>query len=300
MPADTPCTRILMLHRVLDDAPVAFGLPGCYRMRGTALTLAELVRVVDETGPIVSLEAVERSLARGDEPPAGSVLTFDDGYREHLDLVAPLMAARRVSATFYVATGLHGACSDVAVVDAWYWLLDHAEARIARIPLPNGGELHGRIDTLEGKRAWVAGEPKAALLAATSAHQAVMLAALAESAGRELPDDLAAQLYLRREDWSALVGLGMRVGAHSVRHPRLTQVDDRTLRAEVAASVAALRGLGAPVAFAYPDGAHDERVVDEVRRPQVSSAVTCEPGVVTRGADLMRLPRVFVVGGAAQ
>jgi peptidoglycan/xylan/chitin deacetylase (PgdA/CDA1 family) len=279
-----PSTRILMLHRVLDDAPSAFGLPGCYRMRGTALTVAELARVLDDEAPILPLAAVERALERGEEPPAGSVLTFDDGYREHLDVVAPMLAARGASATFYVATGLRGDGADVAVVDAWYWLLDHAAERIARVPTPDGGEHVGRVDTVAGKAAWVGGAPKAALLAATLEQQAAMVDALAESVGRRLPDDLAARLYLRRSDWSALVDLGMRVGAHSVRHPRLTQVGDETLRHEVTASVDELGAFGEPVAFAYPDGAYDDRVVAEVRCAGASSAVTCEPGAVQRGA----------------
>jgi peptidoglycan/xylan/chitin deacetylase (PgdA/CDA1 family) len=298
MPSDAASTRILMLHRVLDDAPAAFDLPSCYRMRGTALTVDELVRVVEDAGPILALEAVELALARGEDPPGGSVLTFDDGYREHLDVVVPLLAERGVSATFYVAAGLHGDGQDVAVVDAWYWLLDHAVERVARVPLPGGGEYRGRIDTHDGKAAWVEGEPKAALLAATDAQQAAMIAALSESVGCMLPVDLAARLYLRPAEWSALVGLGMRVGAHSVSHPRLTQVGDDVLGAEVHGSVAAVRALRGPVAFAYPDGAYDERVVREVRRAVVSSSVTCEPGVVRRGADLMRLPRVFVTAPA--
>jgi peptidoglycan/xylan/chitin deacetylase (PgdA/CDA1 family) len=287
-------TRILMLHRVLDDVPTAFDLPSCYRMRGTALTVGELVRVVEDAGQILALDVVEEALARGEEPPGGAVLTFDDGYREHLDLVAPLLAERRVPAIFYVATGLRGDCGRVAMVDAWYWLLDHAVDRAARVPLPDGGEYRGRIDTHEGKLAWVGGEPKAALLAATDAQQAAMIAALAESVGNALPVDLAARLYLRQTEWSALVGLGMRVGAHSVSHPRLTQVEDDALRAEVQASVDAVGRLGGPVAFAYPDGAYDERVVREVQRAAVSSSVTCEPGVVTRRGVRWNLPRVFI------
>lgn len=298
MPSDAAPTRILMLHRVLDDAPAAFDLPNCYRMRGTALTVDELVRVIEDAGRILPLDAVEQALARDEDPPAGTVLTFDDGYREHLDVVAPLLAERGVSATFYVATGLHGEGADVAAVDAWYWLLDHASERVARVPLPGGGDHRGRIDSYEGKTAWVGGEPKAALLAATVAQQAEMIAALAESAGCVLPVDLAARLYLRPAEWSALVGLGMRVGAHSVSHPRLTQVEDDVLQAEVHGSVDAMRVLGGPVAFAYPDGAYDGRVVREVSRAAVSSSVTCEPGVVGRGADLVRLPRVFVVAPA--
>ncbi|HMX09074.1 MAG TPA: polysaccharide deacetylase family protein [Microthrixaceae bacterium] len=283
---------------MLDDAPAAFGLPNCYRMRGTALTVDELVRVVEDAGPILALDVVEHALARGDEPPGGTVLTFDDGYREHLDVVAPLLAERGIPATFYVATGLHGEGAGVAVVDAWYWLLDHAVERAVRVQRPDGGEFRGLIDTYEGKAAWVGGEPKAALLAATDAQQAAMIAALAASVGSALPVDLAARLYLRPPEWPALVGLGMRVGAHSVSHPRLTQVEDDALRTEVQASVDAVGRLCGPVAFAYPDGAYDERVVREVQRAVVSSSVTCEPGVVRRGADLMRLPRVFVAPGA--
>jgi peptidoglycan/xylan/chitin deacetylase (PgdA/CDA1 family) len=293
MASDADGTRILMLHRVLEDLPAAFGLPGSYRMRGTALTPVEFRRLLDDAGPILPLEAVERALSRGVEPPAGSVLTFDDGYREHLDLVAPLLASRGVSATFYVATGLH-AGAEVAIVDAWYWLLDHAGERVAQVPMPDGNVYRGRLDTHEGKAAWVAGDPKAALLASTVEQQAAMVATLSESAGCALPADLSMRLYLRQEEWARLVDLGMRVGAHSVRHPRLTQVGDVELRAEVVGSVEALRRLGHPVAFAYPDGALDHRVVAEVRRAQASSAVTCEVGTVRRDADVMRLPRVFV------
>lgn len=291
---DSEATRILMFHRVLADAPAAFGLPGCYRMRGTALTLDELALRLDGLGPILPLEAVEQALLRDEAPPAGVVLSFDDGYREQLEVVAPLLAARGVSATFYVATGLHGAGRRLAVVDAWYWLLDHARRPVAQVPLANRRAWQGRLDTPEGKRAWVSGEPKAALLASDPDRQEAMLAALSDSVGVALPDDLATRLYLRPEEWAALVGLGMRVGAHSVGHPRLTQVDDDRLRAEVEGSVAALRGLGGPVAFAYPDGACDDRVVAAVYRARASSAVTCEPGGLTRGADRMRLPRVFV------
>jgi peptidoglycan/xylan/chitin deacetylase (PgdA/CDA1 family) len=283
-----------MLHRVLPDAPAAFGLPDCYRMRGTALTASELAHVLDEAGPILPLDAVERALANGDELPVGTVLTFDDGYREHLDVVAPMLTERGATATFYVATGLHGAGRDVAVVDAWYWLLDRATRGIVCIPMPGGSTYRGRLDTFDGKAAWVGGTPKAALLSSSREDQCRMIDALAEGAGCSLPQDLASRLYLRPDEWATLQRHGMRVGAHSVGHPRLTQVDDRELDTEVGASVDVVRPHGVAVAFAYPDGDFDERVVERVRLAGVSSAVTCEPGPLVRGADLLRLPRVFV------
>jgi peptidoglycan/xylan/chitin deacetylase (PgdA/CDA1 family) len=293
-------TRILMLHRVLPDAPAAFGLPDCYRMRGTALTASELAHVLDEAAPILPLAAVERALADGAELPVGTVLTFDDGYREHLDAVAPMLTERGATATFYVATALHGAGREVAVVDAWYWLLDHAMHGMASVPLPGGAAYRGRLDTFDGKAAWVGGPPKAALLASSREDQRRMLDALAEGAACSLPHDLASWLYVRPDEWATLERHGMRVGAHSVQHPRLTLVDDRELDAEVVGSVEAVRPVAGAVAFAYPDGDFDERVVECVRLAGVSSAVTCEQGVLVRGADLLRLPRVFVTTPGAR
>ncbi len=48
------------------------------------------------------------------------------------------------------------------------------------------------------------------------------------------------------------------------------------------------------MAFAYADGDFDEHVIERVQIGGVSSAVTCEPGELVRGSDLLRLPRVFV------
>lgn len=287
-------SRVLMLHRVLSDAPAVFGLPDCYRIRGTALALDELLHVLDHAGPFLPLEAVERALAAGEQPPIGAVLTFDDGYREHLDVVAPLLSKRGVTATFYVATGIHGGAGAVAVVDAWYWLLDHSRRDVATVPMPDGSSFRGRLDTVDSKAAWVSGVPKAALLAATPEHQRRMLDALAEGTGSALPSDLAARLYLRPEEWRSLAGLGMRVGAHGVRHQRLTQVADGTLADEIHESVATVMAVCSPVAFSYPDGAFDERVTEQLRFTRVSSAVTCQRGVLLRGMDRLRLPRFHV------
>ena len=205
-------------------------------------------------------------------------LTFDDGYREHLNVVAPMLAERTMTATFDVATGLNGTGRAVAAVDAWYWLLDHAKGDRACIPLADGRAHSGRFDTLDGKSAWVTGELKAAFLAADPARQRQMLEALAEGARCELPSDLAGQLYMGPEEWLELVRRGIAL-----------ELDE-----EVAGSVAAISAICSPVAFAYPDGAFDERVAERVWRSGASSAVTCIPGDVARNTDAMRLPRRFI------
>lgn len=286
-------SRILMFHRVLDDCSAAFDIPCSYRIRGTALTVGEFTRVLDAAGPILPLDEIEHALASSSELPIGTVLTFDDGYREHLEVVAKILASRSMPATFYIATGLNGTCR-VAVVDAWYWLLDHATERMARVVMPDGSAYEGRIDSLEGKTAWVNGRPKAALLAATVSQQAEMIADLSRSVGCELPASLAAQLYMTEADWSRLVDLRMRVGAHSVSHPILTLLEDNRLRMEVQTSIQIVRRLSDPVTFAYPNGNYDRRVEFWLGQAGAVSAVTCESGVVRRDTNRLRLPRLSV------
>lgn len=286
-------TRILMFHRVLENYTAAFDLPCCYRIRGTALTVDEFVRVLDTAGPILPLDEVEHALASSTELPIGTVLTFDDGYREHLDVVAPILAHRNITATFYVATGLN-ATGTVAAVDAWYWLLNHAKEPTASVPMPDGSTFQGRIDSLKGKTIWVNGTPKRALLKVDPLQQTKMIESLARSVGCDLPDDLSTHLYMSQTDWSRLVDLNMRIGAHGVSHQILTNLDDDMLRTEVQASVQIIRDISDPVTFAYPNGNYSERVEFALYQAGVASSVSCDPGFVTRATNTMRLPRLFV------
>ena len=87
-------------------------------------------------------------------------------------------------------------------------------------------------------------------------------------------------------DWDGvgrLVAAGWEVGSHSRTHPRLTQLDDATLAAELSESRAELeRRLGGPCrSIAYPYGNVDERVI----------AATRDAGYVAGGA----LPAEFYV-----
>ena len=291
MASDT--TEILMLHRVLPDEPRAFGLPSSYHLRGTALTPRELDALLDGVQSVIPLEAVERALAAAEAPPPGTVLTFDDGYREHLGLVASRVMDRGVSATFYVATGLSGDGNRVAAVDAWYWLLDNARRPVGRVPMGGGEWYTRRLDTKLDKLEWIVGAPKAALLRGDSARQQRLLEALAESVGAELPSRLPRDLYLTAAEWKRLSVAPLRLGAHSVTHPRLSLLEEHELDFEVTTSIREVSNLSQVVSFAYPDGDFDPRVLARVRT-LTSSAVTCEPGIVTGATRLHRLPRRFV------
>lgn len=81
--------------------------------------------------------------------------------------------------------------------------------------------------------------------------------------------------------------------AHTVTHPNLLLLDERTARDEIVQSKSELEGqLGRVItAFAYPTGLFGERDRQLVRDAGFSVAVSCEPGLNVRETDAYSLRR---------
>lgn len=288
---------IWMYHRVLPSTRAAFGLPGCYALRGTAITPEAWADDLARLQPIVSLDAVVTALTAGRAPPAGHVLTFDDGYREWSELVVPSLRAADATATFFVTAGLHGGGRPHAI-DAYYWLLDHAESAAWEVTLPDGRQAAGDLRTTAGKLALVTSSPiKRAIVAGDADVQSAILTAVAAATRCVLPRGLAAELYMDEAQWRTLALAGT-IGAHGVEHRPWTLLDEQQLRDELVGGrerlVAATRGS---VEFvAYPDGACDARVAAATRAAGYRAAVLASDGEI---GDLFALPRVFRRGDDA-
>jgi len=93
------------------------------------------------------------------------------------------------------------------------------------------------------------------------------------------------------------------IGAHTVNHPILSKLDDRTARAEIAGScdvIAAALG-GRPAHLAYPVGdrsAAGPREFKIAAELGFKTAVTTRPGVVfaSHAEHMMALPRISLNG----
>lgn len=92
-------------------------------------------------------------------------------------------------------------------------------------------------------------------------------------------------------DW---LQAGHMIGAHTVSHPRLTQMDEASAREEITASRKFLEdAFGVPVKhFCYPYGNWSRRVADLVREAGFESATTTDTGVNTGNADPFALRRI--------
>ena len=99
--------------------------------------------------------------------------------------------------------------------------------------------------------------------------------------------------------WDELNGLadaGWEIGSHTRTHPRLTELSDAELEAELTGSreqCEAMLGRSCP-SIAYPYGDHDARVIEAAGRCGYESAATL-PGPLHEPSPL-RWPRVGVFG----
>lgn len=295
-------TVILMYHRILRNDPAAFGCPSCYHLRGTAVTPDEFKAHLDwltqRQIQVLPLAAVMDACARHESPPPGVVLTFDDGYAEWLTLVAPELLTRRLSASYFVSSGVHAEMKRAHPIDEYYYLLDHASVPELRFTFPTGQRIVADLRVPEAKRSLVHGPLKHYLTRGTPLEQTRLLSSLSDALSVALPAKLPADLYLSHTAWPQLAQGGSSVEAHGHTHRRLTELRDSELDYELTESLAFLRTHHEAVRyFAYPDGAFDERVVSRVQSAGLSGAVTVVPGPVSSTSDRFRLPRYFVRNG---
>jgi peptidoglycan/xylan/chitin deacetylase (PgdA/CDA1 family) len=278
---------ILTFHRVLPDARAA-----SYAFPSLAVPQSVFSSLIDSLAQHHDLVTVAEGLRRLADPAGAGArpvvaLSFDDGYADNLLLAAPVLERAGVRGTFYVVAGLVGTEGEF-----WY---DVAARRHAAVPghhllallQPVLGSAVSRLDQRAGLPGWMQW-----LKSLSPPEREAAIAALPDPgrAGEHAElDRVMTPDQLRR-----LAAAGHEVGSHTLTHPLLPQLDDAQLAHELAASREMLQGwLQSPVSgFCYPNGDHDDRVVDAVRRAGYGHACTTQHGRNAPAADPYRLRRV--------
>lgn len=274
---------ILMYHRVLAEPdPMLPDEPDAVRFAAQMDLLARNFNVLPLS------EAVER-LQKSSLPPRAVCITFDDGYANNLTVAAPILAARKLPATVFVATGF---------LDGGRMFNDTVTEAVRRAPqeldLRSIGLGSCRLEDLAARRRAV-GELLGRLKYLSPEERRQQADRVAQIVGAELPRDLMMTESQVRE----LVRHGIEVGAHTVNHPILTRVDDSTARREMAENKSRLEDITeAPVRlFAYPNGRpgrdYSSTHVRLARETGFAAAVSTAWGAAAgAGLDRFQLPRV--------
>lgn len=292
--------NILCFHRIVSghrsrDWP--------WLIRGSAITsdrFEELLAALSQVGDFVDEdEAV--AILDGQLMPERPCywLTFDDGYRDNLRLAAPILKEHGATPTLFLTSQVLQE-DKMLPVDRWYQCLAYATKKRGQLPTSDG-ELWGfDLSRPEDRERFVSGPEKRAFKLAEASEQERWLATLRAQLQPET--EKGRYLYLGTEDLTKLGALNWFVGMHGVTHTRFTSLDDRSLRHELLTSHEVVEKLATRTSrwLAYPDGAVDQRVVDEVKRIEDScdlrGAVTIQSRTADGENDRWRTPRFLVKG----
>lgn len=288
---------ILMYHSVpLETAPA------CLDPRASVPrpVFESQVRFLTRHRRVVSYSSLVDTIRGGKTPPAGTVaLTFDDAYRDFLEVAAPILARRRLPAILFVPTGSIGR-GEALWLDRLYTWFRTARASSLRLPKPMDAEQ------------WDLGVP---------VQKAALYAVLCERLSRMLPPDRERLLYMIRErlepdqdcprlimNWAELRELVRRypnieIGSHGVEHIDMTMARDPSLIAyEFRRSAVDIeRELGVrPRHFAFPYNRTNVLTREFAREHGYESAVASgiDP-LITHDNDLHNLPRLEAVHSLA-
>lgn len=195
--------------------------------------------LVEETHPVPLDDVADALAGRAALPRRAVLVTFDDGYRNVLDVGMPLLAERGIPAVVFVVAGLLDR-------DEPFWWQEVEDLVSAGGTSERTGATRAPRDVVRSLKAVPDGERRAALdeLRATASRPA------------------RRTTQLRTPELRLLESEGIAVGNHSLTHACLTRCNDEELAREVRESQEILTAaLGRPpAAFAYPNGDCDDRV----------------------------------------
>jgi peptidoglycan/xylan/chitin deacetylase (PgdA/CDA1 family) len=280
-------TLTILGYHNLEPSPATTFAPG-EATRGFVAQLEKLrqfANVVPLAGALSSL------FSGGSLPPRAVSITFDDGYRDHLDVAAPILRKYQMPATFFLVTGfLSGECA------AWWEELAWAIASARSSSVPWHDQVV-RLSSTSSRQAFlnvVTGELK-------TLNQADRADRLDELIHRLVPvgSSPSPSLFLDWDGSRELVRRGFEVGSHTSNHAILARETGAVQSDVLTTSKKLLESqLEVPIdLLAYPNGARGDYgndTIDAARQAGYKCAVTTRHGRNRSKTKPFELRRVVV------
>ena len=254
--------------------------------------LRRQLRAVKRAWNVMPLETAVADLAEGRPlPPRAAALSFDDGYRDNLELALPILEELGLHATFFLVPGFLSGTEE-----SWWERLGWAFANAGadrlewdgqEWPLATAADRDAALDVIAER------------LKIHSHHQRRMMSAEISKRLQPTMPALLDRLYMDWDGAAELVRRGQGIGSHTMRHAILARETPEAQAEDLAEASALLeRRLGVDVSLlAYPNGqAHDfdTATIEATRAAGITAAFTTVPGMSTAAIDPYALPRVVV------
>lgn len=273
---------VLLYHRVLaqPDAMLPHDLDAS-RFAAHLAALSQVFRVL-------SLEDALSRLRDGTLPSRALCITFDDGYRDNIEVAVPILKKHGMVATFFVSTGF---------LDGGRMMHDTVIESIRRLPeqiydLTWVGLGKRSIDGMDSRIALIDEFVRSVKYLPFHERQQACDRLAFEAKG-----DLPRTLMMTSEQIRHLASMGMSIGAHTHDHTILSRLNEDDAWSQITKSRDILTQLlgSAPALFAYPNGKPDIDYrcshVELVKRAGFAGAASVSVGTASRSSDHFQVPR---------
>lgn len=273
---------VLLYHRVLRQPDPM--LPSDLDAATFDAQLSSLSRVFR----VLSLEDALGRLRNGTLPARALSITFDDGYRDNIEVAVPILKQNGMTATFFIATGFLG--SGRMMHDTVIETLRRLPSQ--QIDLEWIGLGKRAIDEVSS-RVTIADDFMRKIKYRSLHEGLIACERLAQGVHASLPIDL----MMTSEHVVLLASAGMSVGAHTHDHAILSGLDAAEGYSQIIKSRNVLTDIlgSAPNMFAYPNGKpnidYRSTHVEMVRRAGFLGAASVSIGTATRTSDHFQVPR---------
>lgn len=272
---------VLIYHRVLDKPdPMR---PG----EIDVATFSWQMDLLSEYFNVLSLDDAIAKLNNGTLPPRAICITFDDGYADNHHNALPILLKRNLTACFFIATGyLNGG-------RMWNDTIIESFRNIDKSTLSEEILDFEHFDFTSTHYRAISAQEFIRDIKHMPITKKNAYVKYIESVSPELPNSLMLTDYQIKD----LYNKGMIIGAHTVSHPILLNLNTTEIKQELYQSRSTLRQItGHPVDyFAYPNGRAGSDYLPKhtaiVKELGFSAAFTTHFGSITSKSDYMQLPR---------
>lgn len=241
----------------------------------------------------VKVEDVPEIIANGANTRPYLSVTFDDGYKNNYDVAAEIMSNMDIPATFFISTGY---------IDKkrWMWtdLLEYSilntKKKLISIDEYN---LKYNVKSLNDKHEAINNIKKALKAGGNGKIDMLIHSVSAELLDGKTVDPFGDYEFMTWSDVKNLHNSGFGIGAHTVNHPILSNIETSQAEHEIVGSKAAIIdeiGVCSNV-FCYPNGKLNDYNADviDVCKKNYSAALTTNSGSAV-GGNMYELNRVGI------
>ena len=247
---------------------------------------------------LVGTDDVINAVTRSIELPKDSVwLTFDDGYKDHLDYVVPILEQKGIDAAFFPVSDTYenGSILDVntihyilASVDNDESLLTHlvAEMEVEGLAKSDFDNLWNSTDKSSRHDSEVVIFFKRMLQRDLPLElRQKILARMFENLVGRSQKEVSEELYMSKDDLISLSKKGFHIGSHTSSHMWLNSLTTIEQEKEIAKSLDALRSIRNKVSnwiMCYPYGGYNDTTLSILEKMGCALALT----TIVGAADL--------------